>query len=226
MQNNIITKISPITRIVAFFILTLSLLMAKSIFLILFITTLTLLLFIITNKKVKLYVKIFKKIVLLLLILLLTYIIMFSQFDIFSIFIFAYKLVIISIIITIFILNSNFKSIHEGLYCLLLPLKKLNINIEKISLDVTLSIYFVKFLIESKDKIKKMQIIKGKKIINIKNYLLPRLIYSTNKLEVLQSNLKIQFYRLNYKKTNLLSKIILILSLLMFIICIYKEVIL
>lgn len=226
MSNNFITKISPSVRIAVLILLILSLLLANSIYLILFITTLTLILLIITNKKVNLYVKTLKKSSLLLLIFLVIYIIMFRQYNIVSIVVFSYKLILISILIKIFILNMDFSSIHEGLYGIFCLFKALKIDVEKVSLDVTLSFYFLKFLISSKENIKNRQLIMGRKILNVKNLILPSIVYSINQLEILQNNLKIKFYKINYKKITLTSKIMLVLFLTLFIICVLKEVVL
>ena len=86
--------------------------------------------------------------------------------------------------------------------------------------------YFMKFIIESKEKIKLLPNIKTKKTLNISKYWLLRLVYSINELELLRNSLIIKFYKLNHKKSNLLSKIALVLFLLIFVVCIYKEVIL
>ena len=47
-----------------------------------------------------------------------------------------------------------------------------------------------------------------------------------NKLDELQENLKVKFYKLNNKKIDLKSKLICILFLIFFVICVFKEVIL
>ena len=226
MQNNIIGKITPSIRLIILLILIVSLLLAKSIYLILFITVLTLILFIITSKKVNIYVKFLKKTILLLLFFFLIYIIIFRQHDIINMIIILYKLIIIDMLIKIFLINIDFGSMHKALYGCLLPLKKSKINIEMFSLDLTLSIYFMKFLLESNDKIKVIQVLNGRNVKNIKNYLIPRFIYSINELEKLKENLKIKFYNLNYKQSNLSSKLLLVIFVVFFIVCVFKEVIL
>ena len=72
--------------------------------------------------------------------------------------------------------------------------------------------------------IKEIQNINGKRNYNIKNMVLPQIIYTINELENLQCNLKIKLYKLDYKKINLVSKIIFVLIFMMFIICLFKEV--
>lgn len=226
MSSNVITRISPSVRMLILIILILSLLLAKSIYLLLFIITLTLILCIITGKKVNLYVKALKKMSILLLIFIIIYIIIFRQYDIISICILLVKLIIVVVLFKILFLNMNFCDLHMGIYGILKPLKRYGFNIEKISLDITLSIYFINFLMESNCEIKKVQKINGIKKINVKNLILPSIIYSINQLDKLQSNLKVKFYKLNYKKANISSKIILILFILLFVICVYKEVVL
>ena len=107
-----------------------------------------------------------------------------------------------------------------------LPIKKLNVNIEKFSLELVLSIYFIKFLFMSNQQIQLSKELNGKKGFDFKHRLLTSIIYSVNRLEILQNNLKIQFYQLNYNKINIRSKVILVLMIIFFIICIFKEVIL
>jgi len=219
MQDNFISKLSPSVRIVVLLLLILCLLLAKSIYLILFIATLTLILIVTTNKKVNLYVNTAKKLIITLSFFLIIYIIIFREYDIFNIGLLACKSIIILNLITIFILNINFRSMHEGLNGIFLPLKILKINVEKFSFDITLSFYFIKFLFESKEKIKYVQ------KITVKNYIFSRLLYAINQLEKMQDNLKIKFYKLNYKKSSFLSKIVMLLFIFLFVICIFKEVV-
>ena len=226
MQNNLIVKISPSVRIIVLFILSLILLLAKSVYLILFITTLTFILVLITDKKVNLYVNTLKKVVIFLLIFLFGYIIVFRYYDFASILLLVYKLFIIALLFVVFILNIDFKSMHAGLYGIFKPLQKININSEKFSLDVTISIYIIKFLMTYKSAVKLFQTINGKNTINLRNFILPRFIYSINQLNVLQDSLKIKFYSLDYKKNDLKSNAVLILILMLLVICLFKEVIL
>ena len=226
MRDNFITKISPNVRLIIFILLMLCLLLAKSIYLVLFITTLTLIFFINTDKKVNLCVKILKKIIILLLIFFVGYIIVFRYCDIVLVGIFLYKLIIITILFEIYFYNTDFKGLHKGLYMVFIPLKKFNVDVENFSFNMSLSLYFFNFLEESQIKIKNAQITRGKRLINIKNFIFPCVIYSINKLEKLQENLKIKFYQLDNNKCDLKSKVILIIFLMLFILCIFKEVVL
>ena len=224
--NNFFKGISPSVRIISLGLLILSLLLAKSIYLIIFITILTLILILIKDVKVNNYVNALKNSVILLLILLVAYIIIFNEHNIFNVVLFLIKLVIIFVLIKILTVDMEFREIHEGLYGMLLPIKKLNVNVEKFSLELALSICFVKFLFMSKHEIKICQKLNGKNSFDIKYSVFSGIIYSVNMLETLQNNLKMQFYQLNYSKINMRSKIILISTIIFFVVCMFKEVIL
>jgi hypothetical protein len=75
MQNNVFDKINVSTQIIVLFLTILSLLMAKSLYYILFLTILLTILFIITNKSVKYYIETLKNVKFLLLFSLIAYII-------------------------------------------------------------------------------------------------------------------------------------------------------
>ena len=224
--NKFLKSISPSVRMISLGLLMLCLLLAKSIYLIIFITILTLILILIKDVKVNNYVNVLKKSVILLLIFLVTYIIIFKECNIFNVGLFLFKWVILIVLIKTLTVDMEFREIHEGLYGILLPIKKLNINIEKISLDIVLSIYFIKFLSMSNQQITCFQKINGKTRFNFRHKVFPRIIYSVNKLENLQNNLKIQFYQLDCARTNIRSIIILALAIVFFVVCIFKEVVL
>lgn len=225
MQNNIISKISPIVRIICLFIFSISLFIAKSIFLILFITTITLILMVITRKKVNTYVNVLKNVSILLLFFLIVYIIMFG-YNTFSWLIVAYKLIIITLLFSVFYFNTGFAQLHQSIYVCLKPLEKMKIDVEGISFDIVLALFFLKSLVYNKQKINEIQKKCDKRRLNLKNYILPIFINSTNELEEFQCNLKIKFYKLSYKKNNVFSKVILIMFVILFILVIIKEVIL
>ena len=225
MQNNIISKISPSVRMICLFILSISLFMAKSIFLILFMTTLTLILMVISGKKVNTYVNIIKKVVILLLFFLIIYIIMF-EYNTFNWLIFAYKLIIVTTLFSIFYFNTNFSQLHQSIYGCLKPLEKMKIDVEGISFDIVMALFFLKSLNDNKQKVNETQKMYGKRQLNLKNYILPIFINSANELEELQCNLKIKFYKLSYRKSNVFSKLILIVFVILFILVVIKEVIL
>lgn len=226
MLNKFFDEISPSVRMISLFLLTICLILANSIYLIFFITILTIILILIRNEKVNIYVNTLKKSVILLLIILVGYIIIFEEYNIFSIILLFYKFVVILLLIKSFILEITFMEIHEGIYGILLPLEKLNVKAEKFSLDCAMSVYFIRFLITAYQKVNISQKLNGKNKFNLKNKIFPMIIFSINELENLQNKLKIQFYQLNYRKINILSRFVLVLVIIFFIVCIFKEVVL
>lgn len=225
MSNNFMKEISPSVRIISSILLTLSLLLANSIYLIIFITILTVILILLKEDKVNTYVNLLKKCIILLLIILVAYIIVFGEYNIFNAVIFLFKIIIILILIKIFILELEFRDLHHGIYGILIPIKIFGINIEKISFKLVVSIYFIKFLFNFNENIEMSQVLSSKRKFNLKNNFFPMIINCVNQLETLQDNLKIQLYRLNYKKSNVCSRIIFLLVVFFFIVCIFKEVI-
>lgn len=225
MSNNIINKISSSTRIIITLLIILMLLMAKSLYLILFITVLMSILFLISNEKVNSYVKTLKNSYLFLSIILIAYIIILGKYNVISIVIFSYKLLIITFLIKFLLIYTNFKDMHSGIFTILKPLKTFKIDIEQISLNIVISIWFIINLISSKEKIKSSQTLKNKHKINLKNFILPCFIWATKDIEILQTNLKLKFYKVKVEKLNLLSIILLTIFVLLFIVCFVKEVV-
>ena len=223
-KDNFIKKIFPFERFLILIIIIICLFITKSIFLILFFTILTLLLFIITDKSIKVYVESLKKIIPLLLIYLIIYIIVLRKYNILFNLVLLYKILIIIILLKIYFLYTNFKEFHYGIYEILFPFKIFNIDIYKISLDFCLSFYFIKCFIDSFEYVNNAQLLSGTRKYNLKNYILPMIISSINKLNQKVENLKIDLYNVNKTRSNVISKILLILFIILFIVCIFKEV--
>lgn len=225
MQNNIIKKISPGTRLICLLILTISLILANSIFLILFITTLTIILIMITGKSVNLYVNIIKKSYILLLFFLIIYILIFKCNIVNCIF-FSYKLIILLLLFSIFNFNMCFGQLHQAIYYSLSFLEIIKINVEKISFDIVIALYFFKKIISNSYNLFNFKKIYGRKKQRIKNSFLSILLKTDNELNEFQNCLKVKNYKLKKESKNLFSKIILISIIILFVFVVFKEVIL
>ncbi len=224
-KNNFIKRVAPLERLLILIIICLCLIIAKSIYLILFITTLTLILLLITDKNIKIYVKSLKKVIPLLLIYLIIYIIVLRKYNILFNLVLLYKILLILILVKIYLLNTSFNEIHYGIYKIINPLKRIHIDTYKISLDFVLSLYFIKCFMDSFESISDSQKLSGVRKYNIKNYVFPVIVCSINKMNQRIENLKISFYNINEKTSNIKSKILLILFIILFIVCMFKEVI-
>lgn len=223
-KSKIIKSVLPSVRLVFLIVFLLSLTIAKSIYLLLFITTFFLIIAILSEKEVKVYVKFLKDIFLILIIIIAVCIIVFKEYNAINIFYVVYKTLLASLLIKTFEINTDFEELHESIYSLMIPLNR--INIYQISLDIALFIYFIKYVLQSASEIKNIQTISGKITLNLRNYVIPKFIFTSNELEMLKTNLELTFYKVKYRNYNYKSKILLIGLIVFFIICVFKEVVL
>lgn len=224
MQNSFINKITVSSRILILVLLICTLFIAKSIFLIISISILTLIISILTNKSVKLYFNSIKKSISWLLFIFIVYIIIYSSVS--NAFIFIYKLILSIVLIKGFLFTVNFNTLNSGIYKILKGFKKLKLDIESISYNITIYIYFLKYLFDSSDRIKKLQNINGKRKYGIKYFLMPRLLNSINEVNNLENSLKLKYYNINEEKINVRSILLLVVFIILFITALFKEVIL
>ena len=223
-KSKIIKSVLPSVRLVFLIVFLLSLTIAKSIYLLLFITTFFLIIAILSEKEVKVYVKFLKDIFLILIIIIAVCIIVFKEYNAINIFYVVYKALLACLLIKTFEINTDFEELHESIYSLMIPLNR--INIYQISLDIALFIYFIKYVLQSASEIKNIQTISGKITLNLRNYVIPKFIFASNELEMLKTNLELTFYKVKYRNYNYKSKILLIGLIVFFIICVFKEVVL
>lgn len=221
MQNN---EVTLSFKLLILLLLSATILIAKSLYLILFITVFSLIIIILNEKSVNIYINTLKKHAFLLLFIEIIYIIVCG--NIVGSFLFLYKLVLITILIKNIMININFNKLHSAIYTLLIPVLIFKIDLGKISFDITESIYFIKYFMESKRIINQLQDFKNKRKYNLKHFWVPRLLYSNNKINLLNVNLEAKFYKLNKEKINIKSYIFLTIFIVIFIIALFKEVIL
>lgn len=224
MQKNLIKDITTSSKIITMLFTIITLLIAKSIFLISFITILIIIIMILVDKSVKFYILSLQKSVFLLLFFLIAYIIVFG--DIVGGIYLLYKLILCIILLTCFILNVNFSQLINGIYTFMLPFKKIVPNVSKKAYDLAKFLYLYIFLKYDDNKIIKSQQIKNKVRFNIKYYLMPRLFCALNKVTKLEDELILNFYSVKKEKNSILSLIFVIISLSFCVFAIFKEVIL
>ena len=177
------------------------------------------------DKSVKECITYLKNVVLLLLFLTLIYIIILKDYSVWNILIFCYRNLLSLFLIKLFILDENFEKLHSGIYSLLSHFKKGIKNLDSISFDITMSFYYINFLLESKNYIKELKKSKIKKYNFIKYNLIPRLIFADNESKKFINALKLNFYNIKKEKKNLKSKVFVFLSLILFVLTILKEVV-
>ena len=216
MQNN---GINVSSRIMCTLLLCLSIFFANSIYLIIFLSILCLIFIILTDKSVKEYIYLIKKFKFWLLFIFITYIMFFR--NILNSLILCYKFILILFTLKQFSLTVNFESLNDGINSLLKRIIKNNSS--KISYNVTLILYFIKFYINTPDKTNNLYY---ENKWSFKKYIIPKIYMVINKLTKLENALRLKCYKSKVESFSLKSIILEYLYLLLFIVVIFKEVIL
>lgn len=224
MQNKFVKNIKSSVKILIILLIIFTLIIAKSIFLLSFITVLSLIILILLGNSVNKYVEFIKKIFIWLLFIVIMYIIIFRNVNGLSIF--MYKLILSIILIDNLLWSLNFGELHSGIYAIIYPLKRFNINREQLSYRISLNLIFVCRFIRSGNRIEKMQLLRNKRNCGMKYFIIPKLLDSINYVDELDESLKLKFYRLRIKKVNIKSVFLLMLFIVLFILALFKEVIL
>lgn len=225
MQNKLINKINTSSLIISLLLLILIIFIANSIYLLSFLTTLLFVFIILTNQNVKFFVELIKNTFLILLFAFFAYIIITR--NIIGSFVFVYKVILIILYVKEFLLITKFQELVNGINTILKPLtNKLNIN--KISYNIVLFIYFTDIYINSKKEIfnNYVSLNKFTYTFSVKRNLCPRIFLTISKIKNLENSLKIKNYKINYECVNKKSTICIYLFTLLFIIVFFKEVIL
>lgn len=220
MQNN---KITSFAKLMILLFLILTLMIAKSANLIIFFTIFTLIVLILVNYSVKKYKELLKNIIIWLLFIGIIYIIIYGVG--LNLLIVLYKTILILILIDVFFSITTFDQLNSALYTILSPIKILNKDVESMSFNLTLDIIFVKELLTFDNKIFEIQTLKNKYKLNIKNYLIPRLMYIVSYVKQIKENLILNFYVIKKERMNVKSILILNLFFMLFLLAFFKEVI-
>lgn len=224
LNNKLLSNVTNSTKLIILILLIMITVFAHSLYLLIFLTLLVIYLSIIEKATVKEYVSLIKNISYWLILLGVSYIIICR--NILFLLLFIYKILLIVCLISLYLKKITFYKLNNSIYTLLTPLEKLKVNTQKISYNLT---YFIMFIItwnKSKAVIKNIQLKSGYKSYNFKNYFLPRMFYSSNKLCEINNTLKVRYYQNHKENVNLESIILTMIFLLIFIIAIKKEVIL
>lgn len=224
LNNKFLSNVTNSTKLIILILLIMITVFAHSLYLLIFLTLLVIYLSIIEKATVKEYVSLIKNISYWLILLGVSYIIICR--NILFLLLFIYKILLIACLISLYLKKITFYKLNNSIYTLLTPLEKLKVNTQKISYNLT---YFIMFIItwnKSKAVIKNIQLKNGYKSYNFKNYFLPRMFYSSNKLCEINNTLKVRYYQNHKENVNLESIILTMIFLLIFIIAIKKEVIL
>ena len=225
MQNNIFSKVNVFTRLLVLLLLILSIFIAKSVYLLIFLTLLCVLLILLTKKSVKFYIDSIKNVKFWLLFIFIAYIIICR--NILVSFVFTYKVVLVILIVKQFYMTVNFYTLTDGIMTLF-NFIGIKLKSDKISYNIVSFIYFINIYIKTKKEIfnKYDDDKKIKYQFSFKYNVYPRIFLTMSKMERFESSLKIKFYKPSLEEKNIESKIVLLTFLVLFITVVLKEVIL
>lgn len=225
MLSNFYNKINVSTKIWVLIILIISILISKSIYLLIALSILLLILILFKNKSVKFYINSIKSRKIMLLFIFIMYIIFFRNI-LYSL-VFIYKIILVIIYIKHFSINVEVEKLINGIMTIFRPIKIIN-NQDKISYKIVMFFSFFDFYNNAKKEIflnyNKEE--KLKYTFSLKYNIFPRVFLATNKIDLLESSLKLKFYKPKYETKNTESNMTLLIFVLIFIVIIFKEVIL
>ena len=150
MQNDIFKEVNVSSRIISLFFIIISLIIAKSLYYIIFVAILFAILFLLTNKSVKYYQEAIISVKFWLLFSLITYIIVMGS--VLYSFVFTLKIMLIVLYIEQFFLTIKFEDLATGINTIIYLISK-KIESTKIAYNIALTIYFIRFYINSKKTI-------------------------------------------------------------------------
>lgn len=225
MQNNIFSKVNVLDRIIILLLLIISIFVTNSIYLIVFFSIFLIILIILTNKSVKFYIQLIKNVKFWLLFIFIAYIIIFR--NILGSFTLLYKTILIILFIRQFSLTVNFNDLTSAIKTSLKPVQTL-FNIDKISYTIIIFVYFMNMYMKSKEEIFTRYAIDKKIMCNfsLKYNILPRVFLTMSRTNEFESSLKLKFYKARFEGKNKTSKVVLFVFLILFVVVIFKEVIL
>ena len=223
MLDELISKINISSRLKIIIIVSLMLVLGHSLWFFAFITVLTLIILLIYNIHINIYINSLKSIIMILVIVIL---ISFAiTKDWIETLILIYKVLIIILLNINFTNTVTFDELNSGLNKVLKNLKKFSFDVQKISFELSIIIFYTKYLLESKKEVLNIQTLHGKRKYLIKSNLIPRLIFAINKTENLKIFLKEENYKQKVEKVNSKSKMLELSFIVLLIIVLIKEVI-
>lgn len=223
MLEDLVKKINTSSRLKIIILILLMLMFGHSLWFFMLILVLTAIILLVYSIDIKIYIKSLKSILLwLIIIILIDIIIIGCSINAIS----AICKFLIIVILNINLINSvTFDELNSGFNKLFNKLSRIGIDVKKVSFDSAVIMFYIKYLIESKENILNKQMLHGKVKYGIKGNLIPRLLFATDKIENLKLFLREESYKVKHEKVNYQSKILEFFFVILLIIVLVKEVI-
>ena len=219
MSNNILKELNTSAKILILLFLIFMLFVTSSIFFVGFEFILMIILLILSNEKLKKYISSLK-----IFICLVPFIIILYLIFKFNLFIILVKIFITLILLNIFLLTTSFLGLYNGIYTLFRLYSRNERKLNNKCLKITTRIYFVNKFLNGSERLDKA-ISKGLSKKQIKNYVKVKYILAKNDSKFIKDKLSLKIFKAHFEKINNKSKLYLLISILLAIIVVIKEVI-
>ena len=130
-----------------------------------------------------------------------------------------FKCVVTILFINIFVTELTFEKTHSIIYKLIYIVP----GSDYISYKLSLMLYYFNTIFMSKDDIAYFKMMRGTNKYGVRYGLLPRIEFAKSKKNELDSNLKLNFYKPKYERTNLLSVVLLLLVVYTLVLVIIRK---
>ena len=211
-EKSIIHSINPLIKIISILILLLSIFINNNIYLSLIILLVIILISLFAKLPYNTYLKVLYGLKYIILFTIIIYLLFnYNLIDIVIIVLRLYSIVLYTTIIT---MTTSHKEMTRGIEMFLYPFSLLGLNVNKISLMLTLALRFIPTILTQADKIMKSQRSRGidynsyeinKKLYSLKTILLPIFILTLRRADTISDVLQLRMYDLNSTRSHLIN---------------------
>ena len=211
-EKSIIHSINPLIKIISILILLLSIFINNNIYLSLIVLLVIILISLFAKLPYNTYLKVLYGLKYIILFTIIIYLLFnYNLIDIVVIVLRLYSIVLYTTIIT---MTTSHKEMTRGIEMFLYPFSLIGLNVNKVSLMLTLALRFIPTILTQADKIMKSQRSRGidynsyeinKKLYSLKTILLPIFILTLRRADTISDVLQLRMYDLNSTRSHLIN---------------------
>ena len=211
-EKSIIHSINPLIKIISILILLLSIFINSNIYIAVIILLFIILISLFAKLPYNTYLKVLYGLKYIILFTIAIYLLFnYNLLDVSVIVLRLYSIVLYTTIIT---MTTSHKEMTRGIEMFLYPFSLLGLNVNKVSLMLTLALRFIPTILTQADKIMKSQMSRGidynsyeinKKLFSLKTILLPIFILTLRRADTISDVLQLRMYDLNGTRSHLIN---------------------
>lgn len=211
-EKSIIHSINPLIKIISILILLLSIFINNNIYISIIILLLIILISLFAKLPYNTYLKVLYGLKYIILFTIIIYLLF--NYNLIDIVVIVLKLYSIVLYTTIITMTTSHKEMTRGIEMFLYPFSLIGLNVNKVSLMLTLALRFIPTILTQADKIMKSQRSRGidynsyeinKKLYSLKTILLPIFILTLRRADTISDVLQLRMYDLNNTRTHLIN---------------------